>query len=415
MTCPVCSDPSYEVVWQHASGIANGLCLSCGHVYVTGVETLDAHVAYADFAQSYPDEYLLDPSMPLFDYARSRAQSLRHWKPDLGAVLEIGSGYGHFLHVLGEGRFRAGLEPSPAGVTFARTRFGLEMVVQGSLETVLQGSSGTHFRDACETASQGPSETATPSPVDHVGADWPGQKVDAVCAFHVLEHLRDPFTLLEFARTRLTENGLLVIAVPDLRTLNPDLIELYFLRRGWHLHTFQEDSIRRLLAGAGFDLIHVESERRSTMYPSSLLIISRFTVEQNRVFANPAVAASRAALYRFHAKLNHGLNALREELRRWQARGMRIAIYGGGMHTRALLDLAEIAASSIACVIDDDPAKAGNSIAGVPCLSLAQVMRTPPDVILVSTLASEESLLASLPQKLGSDIQIFGIYRDFLA
>jgi SAM-dependent methyltransferase len=382
MNCPICGDGHYEAVWRHSSGIANGLCLNCGHVYVAGSDSLDVNSTYVDFAQSYSDEYLLDPSTPIFAYARARAQSLREWKPDLGAVLEIGSGYGHFLHVLGDDLFRAGLEPSPAGAAFSRARFGLDMVIPGSLE--------------------------------QVNADWPGREVDAVCAFHVLEHLRDPFALLSFAQTRLTENGLLVIAVPELRTLNPDLIELYFLRRGWHLHTFSESTIGRLFADAGFAVIRIEPEAWTPMLRSSMRVIARFTGHRKRVPSEATLEASRNALRGFHDRLDQGLDALREQIGRWQACGIRVAIYGAGMHTRALFDLVNIDPSAIVCVIDDDPAKAGSSIAEVPCWSFADALTTSLDVILVSTLASEDVLLESLPHKCGAGIQIFGIYRDFL-
>lgn len=381
MNCPICEDERFESVWTHGSGIANGICLNCGHVYLTGFSSSEAISKYADFAQSYDDDFLLNPSTPLFTLARTRKEVLRQWKPDLSAVVEIGSGYGHFLHILGHGVDRIGLEPSTAGVRFAQQQFGLDAIKAGSLE--------------------------------RVGCDWPGRKVDAICSFHVLEHLQNPYTFLEFVRTRLADSGVLMLAVPELGTLNPDLIELYFLFRAWHIHTFSKNSIYRLLARSGFEVMQVINEPVNTMLRSSILIIARPRDGQDIVEPPPNVDAARQALHCFHTRLDTGLEALRQRIDAWHTSGMRVAIYGGGMHTRALFELAGLKLSAITCVIDDDPAKAGDEILGIPIKSFADTIAAAPDVILISTLASEDALLERLPNNLPSGIQLFGIYRHF--
>lgn len=386
MNCPICRHEHYEAVWRHPTGMVNGLCLNCGHVYVAGAGGLDVDSAYDEFGQSYGDEYLLDPEVPLFAYAQSRSELLRARQPNLSAVLEVGTGYGHFLHILGSDVFRCGLEPSPIELDFARQHFSLDFLVQASFEQV----EGT----------------------------WPGRALDAVCSFHVLEHVRDPHAFLAFAKERLSENGILMVAVPELATVNPDLIELYFLRRGWHLHTFSEASIKRLFAVNGLEIIDMRMEQRTKMLRSSMLVTAK--VSGKKVTPKPlpdleSVSAAGIALKRFHTKIDHGLATLRQHLIEWKAEGSRIAIYGGGMHTQALFELAEIDLPAIECVVDDDPAKAGVMIAGIPCVPFNEMCRRAPDIVIISTLASEDALLSSLPSKIGPGTRVLGVYRDFFS
>lgn len=384
--CPLCGSSRHENVWEHETGVANGICLDCGHVRLTYLTMTPASEVYADFRQSYPDSYLLDPETPLFGLARSRAELLRRCVPALESVLEIGCGYGHFLMALGDVALRVGIEPSKEAAAFGREQFGLDQVRQESFEDI-----------------------AVTDP------HWPGRQLDAICSFHVLEHVRDPVGFLEFCTQRLRRGGVLIVAVPELHTLHPDLVELHFLKQQWHVHTFSEPSLRSLLTQCGLEIMLIEREAPTPMLRSSMLAVARFTGDPAAgVPVTTDIAAHRAALLRFHGVLDRGLAALRRQVGAWRGEARRVAVYGGGMHTQALFELAAIDVAAVDVIIDDDPRKAGDTIHGVPVQGYARVMSDPPDILLVSTLASEDVLLSRLRDSVPAGTEVYGIYRDFI-
>ncbi|MFB9235612.1 class I SAM-dependent methyltransferase [Plantactinospora siamensis] len=85
--------------------------------------------------------------------------------------------------------------------------------------------------------------------------------VDAVCAFHVLEHVEDPATFLHAARDRLVTGGWLALEVPNLgsvaaRRAGASWVDLAPRYHHWH---FDADSLTRLVAGCGFAVTRVDT------------------------------------------------------------------------------------------------------------------------------------------------------------
>lgn len=114
-------------------------------------------------------------------------------------------------------------------------------------------------------------EDATGVPV-HCGdlADLPGQAFDVVCMHHVLEHVGDPIKLLRAARNRLRRGGVLHLAVPNVACW-----EARF--GGWncyiyyHFAYFDEATIRRALAAAGFVIEYTMSHESFAAWFLTLL------------------------------------------------------------------------------------------------------------------------------------------------
>jgi 2-polyprenyl-3-methyl-5-hydroxy-6-metoxy-1,4-benzoquinol methylase len=102
-----------------------------------------------------------------------------------------------------------------------------------------------------EAAAKGHHITA--GTLDDLAAAHPDARFDHIFAQHVLEHIEDPLPFLATARELLTENGKLVLCVPNfgarLRKLAPEAWGWYQVPV--HLHHFSEPSLRRLVERAG--------------------------------------------------------------------------------------------------------------------------------------------------------------------
>lgn len=388
--CPLCGGVETEDVWQYPGGIVNGICTACGHVYLTR-RYPDQVIAesYQDYGQCYRDEYLADEKNLLFAVARKRLDFLRkHISEDhFQSVLEIGCGYGHFLKVMEGAKLKVGIEPSSAQASFARSFFNIENIIEGTYETALPISSKN---------SQ--------------------VKFDLICSFHVIEHLVDPANFLKKVHEQLRPDGYLYLALPDLFRLSPDLIELYYIYKNWHLHSFSEFTIERMLQIHGFKLLAVKKVESTEMHPSDLVVLAQKSdISPSRQSNIKIVEKNFFAASKFHQTLNDSLANLRAAFSGWYATRKRCAVYGAGIHTQALLELAVIDLGPIKAIIDDDPGKVGGELFGIPIVGCSDLEKKRFDVIIVSSLAAEKNIL----QRLGSmglppSIEIKGIYRDYM-
>ena len=137
-------------------------------------------------------------------------------------ILDVGAGFGHLLHALGErfpGSSRSAIEISQVCVDHLRT-LGVT-VHQALTESVLAGLT---------------------------------EEYDIIALSHVLEHLRDPAGVLALLRDRLAANGVLYVEVPHIP---PDSLTRY-IDHAWaprhdepHITFFSPSSLRKLLEGAG--------------------------------------------------------------------------------------------------------------------------------------------------------------------
>ena len=84
----------------------------------------------------------------------------------------------------------------------------------------------------------------------------------------VLEHVEKPNELLSLCKRILDENGFIYIEVPDGQCAAQDKLgfgrEEFFME---HHHAFSENSTKKMIENAGFELINIESIKEpSTKY-----------------------------------------------------------------------------------------------------------------------------------------------------
>lgn len=386
--CPLCGSQHWESVWMHKSGITHGICLECGHVYLMRKLSQSAiEASYREYKQNYSDEYLRSPSNALFEAVRNCYQILQAYLPhQFRNILEIGCAYGHFLSLIPLPCFRVGIEPSREQASFARKYLDIAEIWECAYEQL---------------------STIPPT--------WPKEGFDIVCSFHVLEHTKEPDKFLQFVRRIIREDGYLCLAVPNLFSLPPNLLELFYIYRSWHLHTFSPEILSRLLTKEGFKVIDIIEEKSAPMHRSNLVAIARSesSTSVGKV-SQESIEASRHTLMKFHKMLDIQIQKVEQAFTSWAALNKRVAIYGGGIHTQALLELSGISPDQIHVIIDDDPAKQGQSLYGIEIHNFQQALNLGADVIVVSSLASEDVILERLKKTAPNSIEVVGIYRDIM-
>ncbi len=148
----------------------------------------------------------------------------RHASPT--TLLDVGCGGGFFLaSARAAGMDVQGIEPSQEASRFARDELGLHVETGFFEDTVVERS------------------------------------FDALCAFHVLEHVADPRAFLARAASCLTKDGVLAIEVPNIASAGAE-------REGprwpsyqpeYHLWQFNPRSLARHVESAGLSVVAVDT------------------------------------------------------------------------------------------------------------------------------------------------------------
>ena len=123
-----------------------------------------------------------------------RTEMVKRFK-SAGALLDIGTGIGQFLHFARDHFQVEGTEVSESAINIAKEKYGL-VLKRGQVEDI----------------------------------DFGDRRFDVITLFHVLEHVPNPSLVIKKCRSLLTPTGVLVIAVPN------------------EIHSFIKRPIRRLLS-----------------------------------------------------------------------------------------------------------------------------------------------------------------------
>jgi 2-polyprenyl-3-methyl-5-hydroxy-6-metoxy-1,4-benzoquinol methylase len=195
-------------------------CIQCGLVSLQNVPR--------DLGRYYQSGY---HSLPTSDDAIEAGVLHEQYKIDLvrrfvssGRVLEIGPSWGAFCLLAKRADYSVeAIEMDPTCCEFLAKRIGVRTLCRDDEAAAL-------------------TEISPP---------------DVIAAWHVLEHLRNPWALIDAAAARLNPGGVLVLALP-----NPSALQFRLLRRYWahldaprHLHLIPPEVVRMRAEAAGLEQV----------------------------------------------------------------------------------------------------------------------------------------------------------------
>jgi len=227
--CVLCSSPHFETILSEDAKSKNVLsvarCLRCGLIQqnpMPSTEELEIYYSH-HYRKDYKSLYQPDPR---YVYrAGVVAKKRLEWMSETistsnrGRLLDVGSGGGEFVYCAKKMNYESsGIEPNFGYSEFARLNYGVE------IQTGMLSGVGNNT-------------------------------YDVITLFHVLEHMANPTRVVRKLYDLLSENGYLVIEVPNILQLDASPSNIFFKA---HLTYYSSATISSLFS-SHFDRRYIDS------------------------------------------------------------------------------------------------------------------------------------------------------------
>jgi 2-polyprenyl-3-methyl-5-hydroxy-6-metoxy-1,4-benzoquinol methylase len=199
-------------------------CIGCGFLYLNPVPQPD------EIALFYPKYYWIGEkrkfiekiSPSLFSASYEKAKYVTKYKKQ-GSILDVGCAEGFFLkHMKMQGWDVTGIDFSEQAISYGKKHLGLELYVGEvvKLERKIK------------------------------------RKFDVITLWATLEHVYDPLETVEAAKKLLTEDGILIYAVPNMGSIQAKIFGKYWLHLDVprHLCFFTPETARLLCDKTGLTI-----------------------------------------------------------------------------------------------------------------------------------------------------------------
>jgi hypothetical protein len=251
--CELCQSDRHETLFlgdRYDMGLRTVWCQQCGLVFVNSRPTaLSMEQFYREFYRRFyesvevPTQAYIDAGVyaQRAEFVTSMLRSSTNWNP-VGWSLDIGCAEGSLLKQLGEifpQLQRVGIEPNPHFAQFAAIHSGAEV----------HSASWESFLDADV------------------------RRFGLVTIVHVLEHCLHPLTFLQQIRSRMSDDAIAYIEVPDVGKAC-GLLQLHLA----HLFLFYKETFLGLLGSAGLEVLAFQDENLPSLCPSMAAVVRKGSV-----------------------------------------------------------------------------------------------------------------------------------------
>lgn len=174
-------------------------------------------------------------------FTAGKARKIRKIHGSRGNLLDVGCGRGLFLDIMKkDGWSVTGVEFNEETASYAKTVYQIDVITPQAMTAV------------------------------------PDESYDVITLYHVLEHMQDPADVLRTCGRLLKRHGLLIVAVPNMSSLQARLgkSNWFHLDIPYHLHHFTLGGLRQLLVDDSlkvFRVAHVDFEQNIFGWLQTLL------------------------------------------------------------------------------------------------------------------------------------------------
>lgn len=226
----------------------------------------------------------------------------------------------------------------------------------------------------------------------------PSQPPSVITMFHVLEHLPNPYAVLQQLRNIGDEKVKLVVEVPIVEGGETNDINGFFSPQ--HLTHFSQNSLQQMLLKAGWNIVETQLMEGYNGY---------------RVLAEPSATPYPKLNAKFIADVAD-VRSLQRVLHNWYRAQMdvetclanvplkgNVVIWGAGMHTELLYQKTTLFHSPERSflLIDSDPLKHGNSWRGISIVGPEAISRVDLNEcqLVISSYGNQNEILAAAVDK----------------
>jgi SAM-dependent methyltransferase len=249
---------------------------------------------------------------------------------------------------------------------------------------------------------------ATQGTLRNIGAD--GALYDVVILIGVLEHVRDLTEATKKLVSLLSENGTLLIAVPDASRYAQGEDAPFQEFSVEHINYFGPVSLGNLFAKHGCSEIKrvqvlLECNHRTT----TPVLYSFF----KKTSSPPALAVDGDTPRELAAYVEQCTKADKEihaKIGRLVANGRPIVVWGTGAHTRRLLATSGLSEARIRAFVDSNPKYQGQELKAVPVVSPKALFELPDDPIVVSSRVFQKEIVATIKETMKLANEVVTLY-----